>query len=142
MQTVVRIEGEHFEKWWPQISEQLDTIEPLWDRWWTKEALYTATQNGWVQCWGSVVDEAMRIVLFTTVNEYPTNRMVRSVLMFGRGIDEQLPMIDAAVENFGREIGATMMEVTGRRGWEPKLKRLGYEFQQITMFKAITARRH
>ncbi len=142
-QVVARLVGDHFEKWWPDISAQLDTIQPMWERWWTKEALVNGVYSGWIQCWASVVDETAEIIVFTTIGEYPAGKVLITNLCFGRDIDNHIDIIDATLENFARDSGCYLQEVRGRPGWKPRLKKLGYEFQQIMMFKAIPpTRRH
>lgn len=142
-QAVVKLVGEEFMRWWPDISAQLDTIKPMWDRWWTKESIYAAVVDGYGQCWASLKDKSIELVVFTTVNQYPANKILLTNLAFGRNIDEHLDLIDATLENFAYQEGCAFHEVRGRPGWKPRLQKKGYEFQQIMMFKAIPhERRH
>lgn len=142
-QAIARLRGDLFDKWWPQITEQLDTIPHTWERWWTKESMYHAIQQGWSQCWAACKNESIELVVITSILEYPSNnKILVTNLTFGRNLDEHIHLVEATLENFAREMECMGHEVRGRRGWEPRLKRLGFEFQQIVMYKPIESRRH
>ena len=143
MNFVKRIEGLEFDKWWPNICEQMDTITHVWERWWTKQSLYDAVVSGWSQCWGAVHEDTLEIIVFTSVVCYPAGRSLVTNLAFGNNIDDHIATIDATLEDFARTAECEWQEVRGRPGWKPRLKSLGYGDQQIQMFKAVPAgRRH
>lgn len=142
-QAITQLRGEALDKWWPQICEQLDTIPHTWERWWTKEALYNAIQMGWSQCWASCVDKTAEIITITSIVEYPSTRKVLVTnLTFGSNIDAHINLLDATLENFARQEGCVGHEVRGREGWKPRLKKLGFKFQQIVMYKEVEERKH
>jgi hypothetical protein len=142
-QAVRKLNGEEFERWWPDISKELDTIPHLWEIWWTKEALHDCVLGGSLQCWIAGTDGVAELVVFTMVSAYPSGSILRSILLFGRGIDEYLGVLDATFEDFARQMGAKVIQVEGRPGWEPRLKKLGFGRRQIVMFRdVLETRRH
>ena len=139
----MRLEGENFEKWWPDIAREMDTISHLWDIWWTKESLHDSVLCGAVQCWGAGTDDNLELLVFTMLNAYPSGNILRFALIFGKHLDQYLPLLDATFEDFARQVGAKMMQVDGRAGWEPRLRKLGFGRRQITMFRDVPdTRRH
>lgn len=116
---------ERFQALWPRIAEQMDTVAPMWNVWWTKDYIYDATMSRALQVWGIGRDGEIRITAFTRLAQYPTGLALQVFLVLGNELDEFLDAMYAAFEHFGRELGCVRIEGVGRRGWERKLRKFG-----------------
>lgn len=119
---VKRVFGDSFAVYWPFIEAELDRIQPMWERWWTKESLYNGIINGRFQLWGAGTKQVVHIMIVTQVAEYPAGSILQGVMAFGQKLDENLHTIVASMENFARQMGCTSFEIHGREGWVRKLR--------------------
>ena len=130
---VERLEGVKFAYYWPAIERQLDFIPQYWSFWWTKDAIYGLTMDGTFQCWGAGTETELKMVMFSQVAHYPANTILQVFLAFGTGIDEVTSGVVETFRRFAVERGCTGVEVTGRPGWETKLKKVGFRRVSSTL---------
>lgn len=111
-----------FDHYWASIVPQLDTVKHTWDLWWTKDALYQAVMDGWMNCWviGSI--DTIHLVCFTQIINYPANRMLKVVLLFGTGLDTYFDVAEATLEKFAMNNQCVYLEAYGREGWRRRLE--------------------
>lgn len=124
--TGVGIEGgtmpvDNFLLHWPRIAQTLDMHPEAWADYYTKQDIYDGVMSESLQAWAFSKDSIIRVILFTTIINYPTLRVLHVMLAIGNGIEEFIPQIEGTLESFGRAAGCKMCEVVGRPGWERKL---------------------
>lgn len=134
---IEQLSPDRFVLYWPAISAELDSIPHVWGDHWTKEMIHAMTMCGRFQCWACGTNDQVKVVLFTQIGEYPAGKILQSVLAFGTGIDEMIPDIEASLEAFAGHFGCQLMEVTGRPGWEPKLRKRGWRRSATTLSKRV-----
>ena len=73
----------------------------------------------------------------TEVLEYPQTRVLRVVTVGGNGWECWGAELSAAIDEFARHVGATLIEAQGRKGWVKKLNSLGYEPVHTLYYKTV-----
>jgi hypothetical protein len=127
-----RLRNEEIVYYWPWINEELDRIPQTWSGHWTKDSLYELAMNERFQVWGFGPKKEIRVFVFTQIIHFPANRVLQIFLCFGNSLDEALPIIEATLERFALETSCALVEITGRRGWERKLKNFHYDYTVMT----------
>lgn len=122
---VKRVHGDEFTVYWPFIEIELDRVPHIWEPWWSKEDLYVGVISGRFQLWGAGTKTAIQIMVFTQVAEFPAGPILQGVIVVGNSLEENLPVLAGAMENFARIMQCKRFEIHGRRGWGRKLKRYG-----------------
>lgn len=87
--------------------------------------------TGYMQLW---VDEGYAAI--TEVLNYPRSRVVLVHLAGGK-LDPLLEA-DGELEKFARIVGATGIEIIGRKGWVRALRDRGYKEAAVHLFKEIS----
>ena len=87
----------------------------------------------------TVVTDKYEIEAFaiTDVLEYPKKKVVRILLLAGKNMDSWKQEFSDAMVHWGAKIGASGIEVIGRKGWERSLEKLGYKFMNTILLKEI-----
>lgn len=123
--------------YWPQIERELDLIPHTWDTYWTKTFLYEAAMTEMFEVWGAGTPDDLCLILFTQVVTYPANRILQAILMLGNSLEECAPALEAVLTRFAQTQHVTVLEVTGRPGWEKKLAPFGLKKRGIVMSKIV-----
>lgn len=126
---------EKFELYWPSISQELDTIPHVWEKWFTKESLYVDTLAGLFHVWAAGTPTSIHVVLFTKVLDYPAGRVLQLVLAFGNNIKACIPSITATLEKIANDFECRYCEIYGREGWERLLP--GFKRTAVVLTKEI-----
>lgn len=116
---------EEFERFWPELEKMMDTVPHTW-RHWTKESVCLAVAQGTIQVWGIGKPPEATLIVFTMINVYPALRVLSVVWAAGHLEEGMVPLLNATFENYGVMNGCTEIEIRGRPGWGPGLKKLGY----------------
>jgi hypothetical protein len=95
-----------FNKSWPHLKKALRYTGGTH----TKRDIFDGVASGDFQIW-----PGHRSAALTEVIKYPQKRAVR-VFLAGGQLDE-LKKVEARICAWAREIGATRVEIAGRRGW-------------------------
>jgi hypothetical protein len=72
----------------------------------------------------------------TELTAYPQALACRIVLISGEDMKPALPLIEA-INDWGKEQGATYLEVIGRPGWEKLMKPYGFIKHSVCLFRRI-----
>lgn len=123
---VEKFSPEKFSRYWPMIEQELKTVHHIWDDIWTLESIFEATVHGRFQCWGAGDLDHLKVVCWTQIATYPNGNVLQIFLAIGNGIDELLPVLDASMESFARSTECKLIEVVGRKGWQGKLRSMGF----------------
>jgi hypothetical protein len=127
-----RLRNEEIVYYWPWIEVELDRVRHIWCGHWTKGALYELSLEERFQVWGFGPSDQIRVFVFTQIIHYPANRVLQAFLCFGNSLDEALPIIEATFERFAMETGCKVFELSGRKGWERKLKGFKHDYTVLT----------
>lgn len=123
----VGIEGgmlptENFDLHWPNIEKELDNNRGIWADYHTKQSIYDDVMRGSSQVWAFSVDGKIKVIVFTRICMYPAARVLHVWLALGNTIERLLPQIEATLECFAQMTECQWCEITGRSGWERKMK--------------------
>lgn len=124
-----------FEFYWPAISADMDKVRHTWEIWWTKEALFQAVVDGWMNVWAVGSPEVVYLVAFTQIINYPANRNLRVVLLIGNHLDEYYDIAEAVIEKFAMDNQCVYIEATGRLGWQRRIK--GAQSHGVTLTRKL-----
>jgi hypothetical protein len=131
------LSNEKFEHYWPYIEGQLDRVPHIWSYWWTKESIKEFTLMGRFQCWTVGDKDEVVGVVFSQIIHYPAASILQVFLAFGLGMVETVGVIDATLSRFGAANGCDWAEITGRPGWEPRLREFGFRVPRVTLIKRL-----
>lgn len=73
--------------------------------------------------------------LVTEIVTYPNSRALHVFL--AAGDLNEIKDIDDTLANFGKQLNAQVISLSGRKGWTKALKDIGYEVAHVTMYKEI-----
>ena len=90
-----------------------------------------------MQLWGIWLDDRMVAAAVTQICHYPQCKALHGLLIGGGEMDKWMRDLDAALMAFARDAGCKKFFVFGRRGWEPKLKTLGYKQSYVALSKEV-----
>ena len=99
-------------KFWPNIEEMLDRIPHTW-RYWTKEQMYLLITNEMMQVWGIGPPPKATMIMMTSVNVYPSMKVLAVIWCAGTFDDEMIPLVDATFTNYARMNDCLEIEVRG-----------------------------
>lgn len=128
---------EEFDHFWPHIGQELLNVSHIWSLHWTLDSIYTCVMNEGMQCWGSGWDNKTHVVMFTRVSQFPANRVLQVLFMFGNEMPKCLPSMVATIDSFALGEGCGLVEVVGRRGWRGFLPKEGYRERAAVFTKSL-----
>lgn len=134
---VERFSVEKFMVYWPAIERELRTVPHVWQDFWTLESIRDLTIQGHFQCWGAGSIERVEIVCWSQVLFYPASSVLYIFLAIGRGIDHCIPALETIFEKFAHDMGCKLVQVTGRPGWGPKLRKIGFKTTSTQMIRKL-----
>lgn len=134
--TTELIEKDDFERYWPSISSELDRVPHIWQRWYTKEALYQMALSGQFKVWGVGPVHQVRFVVFTQVIQYISGfKVLQGTLAFGNDVERCIPVFTASMEKMANDLGCKEFEIIGRRGWEKLLS--GFKERNVILVREL-----
>jgi hypothetical protein len=126
-----------FRHYWPSIEAELDTIPHTWAHRWTKETIFDCVVDGRFQCWAVGSANEIRAMALSQIVNYPAANVFQVLLLFGRDFFVMLDNLQAAMEKFAAFNGCGVIEVIGREGWEPKLRKIGFRKTGVVLEKEL-----
>jgi hypothetical protein len=121
-------------KFWPDVEEVIkEAINPNPTRL-SIDDIKNAVEAQEMQLWG-IHDGILRAVMITEMVDYPKCRAIRIHSLAGKEMDKWLDVLIKTLEEWGKENGASLMEFTGRKGWERVLPKHGWVEPYTTMTK-------
>lgn len=127
---------EAFEKYWPHISAELDRVPHIWDRYYTKEYIYTASiGTPGFDVWAVGPKDKIELVVFTKTLVYPAAVVFQVCLAIGNNVIKCLPNLIATLEYYANEAGCDRCEISGRPGWEKLLP--GFKRESVTLSRPL-----
>lgn len=131
----------HIEYYWPQISQALDEKPELWNTVNTKESLKAAALSGNIQVWALSSNDVLHVVFFTQFYRTHATMIFQIFWAYGENLISAMPMLSDVFDNFASKQGATQMEIQGRKGFEPFLKKFGFRADHVTYSRPIAPTR-
>lgn len=113
------------DRFWPQISAEMDNVPHLWSERFTKDAVHFFMMNKQFQVWGAAIGGTIVTIVVTQIAVFPRCRILETLFAFGNSLDNVLPEIVAKLEYFARCQNCTYVDIIGRKGWAKKLKPYG-----------------
>lgn len=75
--------------------------------------------------------------MITEVNQYPRKKVIRVLMLSGIEMAAWKESVIKTLTIWGKKIGATGIEVIGRKGWERELQADGFKVIHTTLLKEI-----
>ena len=94
-----------------------------------EEVLYDL-ERGHAQQWNTLNSTAI-----TQIVDYKTYRSL-NIWLAGGDLDEILDMLPDA-EEFAKDHGCSLIEITGRRGWKRALRPFGFKEEAVVLTKEL-----
>lgn len=130
-----RLTEEKIEAYWPFISEQLDLVPHIWEKWYTKDSLFSCAMMGEYDVWASGTQADVRFIIFSRIVDCPNSRILILFLGLGNDAKKCLPSLTALLERHAMIAGCTHCDVIGRQGWEKFLP--GFRKEQIILSRRL-----
>jgi len=130
------LKDDRFVLYWHDIEKELLTIPHVWQPWWTLESIRNGVIAGHLQCWVVGTKSRIDAVLFTQIAIYPGAKMLQIIVAFGKLLD-YIDLCDAVLTRYAETWGCSEIEMTGRPGWGPKLRKMGFKRNSIVMAKKL-----
>jgi len=135
------LQGEALARYWPRVSQVMDKVPHIWERTWTKESLCYALREGHVQLWAVGDEKEYKVLCFTQVTNYPSQRILEGLFILGRQLPKYLPLLAQTLEKFAIMQECTEFQMGGRPGWQKILAPLGVEVAGLLYKKRLDKRR-
>lgn len=126
-------------QYWPNISNLLDAYTSLWEGSYSKDAILARAISGQLQFWLITEgDNKVKMFFTTQVTELFNGKKVLQIVWgIGEEVIENLPLLETAFDRFAQSMGCDTIEVSGRKGFERAFKKIGFEFQCVTLHRAV-----
>ena len=128
-------------KYWPQIEQALDVQPELWNVANTKDSLLDRALAGHIQVWALDTNGTLHVVFFTQLYRTITTTIFQIFWAYGERLVSSMPFVNDVFDNFAAQQGASRIEVQGRKGFEPLLKKLGYGLDYVTYTRPVSIQR-
>jgi len=123
-------------KYWEFVKHELDrALTSEYNRI-TIDDVYVMIQNKDAQLW-ALHNGITKAVMVTQIVEYKRLKAVKIWLVTGTELDTWLDTLIETVSAWGKENGCSVMEFTGRKGWEKVLNKKGFNDSKISMTKPL-----
>jgi hypothetical protein len=100
--------------------------------------LYRFLVEGRMTLWVVISKQKVVASGITEVVKYPQLKALRIVTLAGEKMSQWFPEFDKVITEEARNIGATRIEASGRRGWARATKAQGYEDAGYIVAKDLT----
>lgn len=131
-------------EFWPLMRNELLRIPDHWNELWTIESLQHALENGVFKVWACGPQMGpnhiqYNLVAFTQEVDFPANRVLRIVLMFGNGMTAaHLDILDASFESYAQGNNIGLIDGMVRFGWLRTLRDRGVKPRGIYLTKRVS----
>lgn len=125
---VTHFTAEEFFGFWPEFERMLDSVPHTW-KYWSKEYIQNAISNSTMQVWGVGPPPLATCIFLTQIGIYPSFRSLTILWAGGTFTEDMVPLLYAAWEHYANLNDCQEVEVRGREGWGPMLKRVGFKRQ-------------
>ena len=136
---ITSVPNEYLSMVWDSAGPLLEKIEEHSSENYTAKEIFNAILRGEQQLWIYIENKDEMIGAWTTrVFEVPGKRIVEICSIGGNGMNrDRVEEVLVSMENFGKNHGCSMAQITGRRGWKRVLSPFGYEERSVVLEKEI-----
>lgn len=134
--SMTKLEGAELTTFWPKIEALMSYVPHTW-RHWTQEYIYTSAMNETIQVWAIGPPPNAVMIFFTQIAVYPTMKVLCMVWGAGSFTEDMLPLIEATMVNYAKITGCVEIELRGRMGWEPALKKVGFTRESVIWSRKV-----
>lgn len=131
---------EEFFNFWPGIEKMLDTVPHTWKHW-TKDWIQSNVSHRQIQVWAIGPPPYATCIFFTQISIHPAFRSFVITWSAGRFDDEMIPLLETAWVDYAKNNDCEEIAITGRPGWGPKLKPLGFSKDYTTWTRRVPSMR-
>lgn len=125
MLRVAQFTVEEMTRFWPELERMLDAVPHTW-RHWTKEWIAESIVEERIQVWGVGPPPKAVFVLFTQIMVLPAMKVLNITWAAGHMPPKTFEVLDETFTAYAKLTGCDEIEVRGRRGWHPHLRRLKF----------------
>jgi len=125
------------EFWAASISPLMERIIATGGGEFTVETGLRHCTTGLWQLWIVQHDYKPRAICITTFDVYDDTKHLRVIGVAGEDFEKWAKLLDQAMSDWGRQMGASMTVVSVRRGFEGGLKKLGFKPKYLVMARAL-----
>ncbi len=125
--------------WWPQVKGLIEEAVSRSKGEVSADDVLRLLMEEKFQLWlvASVEPWHLYAAAITEVVDYPRFAAIRVVALAGEDMERWKELLDARLQVFARLHGAKYLEAVGRKGFERKLKDLGYEAAYVVYYKEV-----
>lgn len=121
-------------EYWPEAIDLLrPAIEQSGGRMTEKDVLHDII-TGVEHLWIIFEDEAVVAACSTTINVYPSKRVLNVLFLGGDGFNNWVGELDQKLSEFCLFVNCSAMELIGRRGFKRAVQQLGWT-EEYTLFQ-------
>ena len=140
-QLQVALNSEHVTLAWPHFVPALKETWHLLADVWTEDNLLVAAMTGRVQLWAYKEGDELKGRFLTQFYQTETTPIFQIFWAYCDGLEEMLPILSDAFDNFAASNGATKIEIQGRRGFERMLKRQNFDVDYVVYSRRVAPKK-
>ncbi len=137
---VAQFTTEEIAAFWPELERVLDAVPHTW-RHWTKEWIKESVLEERIQVWGVGPPPKAVFVLFTQISSHPAMKVLNITWAAGHMPSGTFEVLDKTLTTYARLMGCDEVEIRGRRGWHPHLRRLRFRRDADVWTRPVMGRR-
>lgn len=123
---------------WIKVLPHIMNGKEHWDKFYTLNQIRRNLLAGQQQLWIMIKDEKDVIMAcITQLDEYPEKKVLRISYCGGSGLTRAMIKELKKIENWGKEKGAVMVDVLGRKEWGKLLLKLDYTVPGVVYRKEL-----
>ncbi len=140
MLAVAQFTTDEVRSFWPELERMLDAVPHTWKHW-TKEWIVTSIEEGRIRVWGVGPPPKAVFVMFTEISSYPAMKVLNITWAAGHMPEGMFEVLAETLAKYAKLTGCDEVEVRGRRGWHPHLKRLKFRRDADVWTRPVMGRR-
>lgn len=130
---VEHISADRIDAVWPAIEHVIDRAMKASGGWASTDRILGDIRSGMMQCFVVSCDGVLKSVVATSLEEDASGKRIRITLMSGDDMEQWLPTLTAAMQEWKRQLGYDAIITEGRPGWAKALKKIGARQVAVVM---------
>ena len=137
MIAIAGVPAEEAGKWWPVVSEWCVAALEYGCGLLELEDIVAGVAARDMQMWLVFDDDRPVAVCITEILSFPRKKMLSAFIIGGVGLESWVGQLDDTLTRYAQGQGCTVLNGSGRRGWERVLKKFGWEHPATTYMKRL-----
>jgi hypothetical protein len=121
---------------WPLVEGWFAAASRKGDGWWTMQEAYRRASLGQMALWIAAEGKDPRGAALCEIEEWPDRRVCHIALFGGRGLKSIAPLVEH-IESWAKSVGASEVQIRGRRGMQVAMRSHGYKPRLVTLRKDL-----